>query len=136
MAALTKEALLALKPKIEAVSLPEAGDGAEVYVSELDALSAFEFTAAFREIAKKGEDGELDPKQLDTVNTILERSIVDAEGNRLFEPGEFAQVRLSWPVRQRLLGRALALSGMGRPVEGDDARKNREPTRTSASRAA
>ena len=132
MPALSKEALLALKPKVEAVAVPEAGDGAEIYIAELDALSVFEFTSTFREFAKKGAEAELDSRQVDTINTLLERSIVDAEGNRLFEPGEFAQVRLSFAVRQRLFDKALELSGM-KADQAEEERKNPEPTRTSAS---
>lgn len=140
MAVLTRDALLALKPKIEAVAVPEAGEGAELCVCELDALSVFEFTAAFRDLAKKGDEGALDPKMAQTINSILERSIVDQTGKPLFGEGEFGAVRLSLTVRQRLLDKALELSGMKDPEtaaeQEESPRKNPGPTRTSDSLAA
>jgi hypothetical protein len=135
MAALTKEALLALKPHCEAVPTPELGEDAVIYVAEMDALSVFEFTATFRDLAKRGAEAEVDPKQLEAIDRTLERSLTDANGERLFQDGEFSAVRLPWDIRRRLFDKALELSGLKAGAE-PDAAKNRAPTRTSDSRAA
>jgi len=135
MPELTKDGWLALKPKIEKIEIPEAGEGFFAYLAEMDALSVFEFMADFRELGKKGADAEVDPKQLTAINRTLERAIVDADGNRRFADGEFAAVRVPLDVRQRMLDKVLELSGLKVNPDQADA-KNSEPTRTSVSRVA
>lgn len=133
MPALSKAALLALKPKIAAVPVPELGEDAELYIAEMDALSVFEFGVMFRDLAQHGDNPDIQPKHLETMNRLLERTLVDEDGNALFEAGEFAQVRMPFVVRQRLFDKALELSGM---KGKEDTEKNSEPTQPASLHAA
>lgn len=134
MAALTREVLLSLKPRMALVDLPELGDGVEVYVREMNGLDVLEYAGLIND-ATGGKAVETLPmsKQVPAMQMLLERTLCDADGKRLFEDGDALRVAIPWAAMQRLWAKASEINKLD---DGGAARKNSDGTQISLSPAA
>lgn len=135
MAALTKEALLALKPKIETVQVPELGEGAELCVREMNGLDVLEYGGMYNEATAGGKQFEQLPAAARNaiMQFLLERTLCDADGKRMCDDGEAMRMAIPWSAMQRLFEAANRINQM---ADSDTPKKSSEETPTSTSRAA
>jgi hypothetical protein len=134
MSALTKEGLLSRKPRIEAVAVPELGEGAEAYLREMNAMAVLEYGALHSEASGGGKHAVPASKQPALMSFLLERTMCDEEGQPLFSEGELAKAEIPWAVAQRLWQKAAELNQLTETA--DSPKKSSEATPSSTLHAA
>jgi hypothetical protein len=87
-----------------------------VYIQELSAKQLSDFT---KSTYKESENGELEADPMSAMVNILYASLVDEDGNRLFNKGELKQI--NGVVLLRLGSKALDLSGLSNVTSVQDA---------------
>jgi hypothetical protein len=125
VAYVTKDDLLALKPKTATVEADELGEGKCLLVQELDALSVIEWMSKF---VTKDEAEGIQTRHIEAMHYVLERALINEDGTRLVADGEMASLWLPISVRQRAFTKALELSQL---MTVDDSKKNLAPIDTS-----
>ena len=136
MPALTKEALLALKPRMETVPVPEMGDGAELCVREMNGLDVLDYGGMYTEATAGGKSFDQLPvaARHAIMRFLLERTLCDVEGNRMFADGEATHAPIPWPAMQRLWEAANRINQM---ADSDTTpKKSSDDTQISISRVA
>lgn len=122
MPALSKQDLLAHKPKIESVAVPELGEGAIVYLRELTAASVVGYAALHG--ALEGNDSQRIPRLMDF---MLARSICDEGGQRLFTDEDSPLEAMIFAVANRLWTKALELNR----IEDDEKKGSETDTKST-----
>ena len=135
MGALTKEALLALKPRMEAVPMPELGEGAELWVREMNGLDVLDYGGMYNEATGGGKGFDKLPvaARHAIMGFLLERTVCNADGTRMFADGEAKQAPIPWSAMQRLWDAANRINQM---TDADAPKKSSDETPTSISRVA
>lgn len=137
MAALTKDALLALKPKIEAVQVPELGEGVELCVREMNGLDILDYGGLYNELTSDGKPFEKLPvaDRRRIMRFLLERTVCEPDGTLMFADGGAGQTAIPWTAMQRLWEAANRLNQMAE-ANADAPKKSSGESPTSTSRAA
>ncbi len=125
--ATTRERLACYKVKVLAVPMPEMGDGEVFHVKQILAVEQLRW---FADVRKVDAAGDSDPMMIDQMAELLELTLCEPDGTRLFAPDEFGWDCLgdmTWDLVQRLNTAALEVNGM-REEDQASAEGNSEPT--------
>lgn len=135
MSLLSKAELMALGPKTIDVPLPELGEGKMLRVREMNGLVLLDTVSKTRALPAAADGEPLPPAHLELMYQVLEQTVVDADGNLMFNAGEIAQVWLPQAAILRLWRAAWGLSGLDSAAQEEQA-KNLEATPANNSLAA